>query len=63
MSKRSKIALIVALTTTFGQVLLFLVASILTGNWKLMVWSSSFGVLVGIPALLVVMRQIRLKKT
>ncbi|MFK3939420.1 hypothetical protein ACI2JA_18100 [Alkalihalobacillus sp. NPDC078783] len=63
MSTRTRIALIIALSTTFGQTLIFLVASILTGNWKLLVWSSSFGVLVGIPVLLIVMRQIRLKKT
>ncbi|MCM2675999.1 hypothetical protein [Alkalicoccobacillus plakortidis] len=63
MSRRSKIALIVALTTTFGQVLIFFIAAMITGNWKLLVWSSSFGVLVGIPVLLIVMRQIRLKKS
>ncbi|TSB44968.1 hypothetical protein [Alkalicoccobacillus porphyridii] len=63
MSKRSKIALRVILATTFGQTLLFLIAALLTGNWKLLVWSSTFGVIVGIPVLLIVMRQIRLKKT
>ena len=62
MSKRVKLALIVVLATTFGQIGIFLIAAMSTGNWKLLVWSSTFGVMVGIPALLIVMRQIRLKK-
>lgn len=62
MSKRTKVALVVILSTTFGQMLIFLIAAMVTGNWKLLVWSSTFGVMVGIPTLLIVMRQIRLKK-